>query len=34
MPAQVWGLRDLPVRHRTECDVSGMAQAVLNEFDK
>ena len=34
MPAQVRGLRDLPVRHRTECDVSGMAQAVLNEFDK
>ncbi len=34
MPPQVRNLRNLPVRHRTECDVSGMGQAVLNEFDK
>ena len=34
MPDQVRRLRDLPVRHRTECDISGMGQAVLNEFDK
>lgn len=33
MPDQVRNLRNLPVRHRTECDVSGMGQAVLNEFD-
>ena len=34
MPDQVRRLRDLPVRHRAECDVSGMGQAVLNEFDR
>ena len=32
MPDSVRRLRDLPVRHRTECEVSGMGQAVLNEF--
>ncbi len=34
MPGQVRHLRGLPIRHRTECDVSGMGQAVLNEFEK
>ena len=33
MPDQVRRLRDLPVRHRTECDVTGMGKAVLNEFE-
>ncbi len=33
MPDQVRNLRNLPVRHRTECDISGMGQAVLNEFE-
>ncbi len=33
MPRQVRNLRTLPIRHRTECDASGMGQAVLNEFE-
>ena len=33
MPPQVRNLRSLPIRHRTECDISGMGQAVLNEFE-
>ena len=33
MPPQVRDLRNLPVRHRTECQPSGMGQAVLNEFE-
>ena len=32
MPEQVRRLRELPVLHRTECEVSGMGRAVLNEF--
>ncbi len=34
MPPQVRNLRNLPVRHRTECDITGMGKAVLNEFDR
>ena len=34
MPPQVRGLRDLPVLHRAECEVGGMSEAVLSEFDK
>ena len=32
MPDQVRGLRDLPVRHRRECEKTGMAEAVLAEL--
>ena len=32
MPEQVRRLRSLPVRHRRECAVSDMGQAVLQEF--
>jgi len=33
MPDQVRRLRDLPVRHRAECEKTDMGQAVLREFD-
>ena len=33
MPAQVRGLRNLPVRHRAECEVGEMGEAVLHAFD-
>ncbi|MBQ8073860.1 MAG: threonine synthase [Clostridia bacterium] len=32
MPDQVRRLRDLPIRHRAECEVDGMGQAVLDAF--
>lgn len=32
MPSQVRNLKTLPVRHKRECEPSGMAQAVLDEF--
>lgn len=32
MPEQVRNLRNLPVRHRAECEVSGMGEAVLREY--
>ena len=34
MPEQVRGLRNLPVRHRRECEKDAMAEAVLAEFGK
>lgn len=34
MPDQVRGLRDLPVRHTAQCEVGGMGDAVLKEFDR
>lgn len=33
MPEQVRRLRDLPVRHRAECEKDGMGAAVLSGFD-
>ena len=33
MPDQVRRLRDLSIRHRSECEISGMGQAVLDAFD-
>ena len=33
MPAQVRNLGNLPIRHRRECDIADMGQAVLSEFD-
>jgi threonine synthase len=33
MPAQVRGLRNLPIRHRAECEVGEMGEAVLHAFD-
>ena len=34
MPDQVRSLRDLPVRHRAECEKDAMGPAVLREFDR
>lgn len=34
MPAQVRNLRTLPIRHKAECEISGMGDAVLAEFDR
>ena len=34
MPPQVRNLRNLPIRHRAECEVTGMGAAVLEAFDQ
>ena len=34
MPDQVRRLKDLPIRHKAECEIEGMGEAVLREFDR